>query len=35
MTLVVLFLLTGSVILPIKQILMNALGLSAVFGIRC
>jgi len=32
-TLVVLFLLTGSVILPIKQILMNALGLSAVFGI--
>ena len=32
-TLVVLFVLTGSVILPIKQILMNALGLSAVFGI--
>jgi RND superfamily putative drug exporter len=32
-TFVVLFLLTGSVVLPIKQILMNALGLSAVFGI--
>jgi uncharacterized membrane protein YdfJ with MMPL/SSD domain len=32
-TLVVLFVMTGSVILPIKQILMNALGLSAVFGI--
>jgi uncharacterized membrane protein YdfJ with MMPL/SSD domain len=32
-TLVVLFLMTGSVILPVKQVLMNALGLSAVFGI--
>jgi uncharacterized membrane protein YdfJ with MMPL/SSD domain len=32
-TLVVLFLMTGSVILPLKQLLMNALGLSAVFGI--
>ena len=32
-TLVVLFLFTGSVILPVKQILMNLLGLSAVFGI--
>jgi uncharacterized membrane protein YdfJ with MMPL/SSD domain len=32
-TLVVLFVMTGSVILPIKQVLMNALGLSAVFGI--
>ena len=32
-TFVVLFLMTGSVILPLKQILMNALGLSATFGI--
>jgi uncharacterized membrane protein YdfJ with MMPL/SSD domain len=32
-TLVVLFVMTGSIVLPIKQILMNALGLSAVFGI--
>ena len=32
-TLTVLFAFTGSVILPIKQILMNLLGLSAVFGI--
>ncbi len=32
-TFVVLFLMTGSVILPIKQVLMNALGLSATFGI--
>jgi len=32
-TLVVLFLFTGSVVLPVKQILMNLLGLSAVFGI--
>jgi uncharacterized membrane protein YdfJ with MMPL/SSD domain len=32
-TLVVLFVMTGSVILPIKQVLMNALGLWAVFGI--
>ncbi len=32
-TLVVLFLMTGSVVLPIKQLLMNILNLSAVFGI--
>ncbi|MGI8460268.1 MAG: MMPL family transporter [Solirubrobacterales bacterium] len=32
-TFVVLFLMTGSVVLPIKQLLMNVLGLSAVFGI--
>jgi uncharacterized membrane protein YdfJ with MMPL/SSD domain len=32
-TFVVLFALTGSVILPIKQILINGLTLSAVFGI--
>ncbi len=32
-TLIVLFLFTGSVILPIKAVLMNALTLSAVFGI--
>jgi RND superfamily putative drug exporter len=32
-TVVVLFLMTGSVILPIKQLIMNLLGLSAVFGI--
>jgi uncharacterized membrane protein YdfJ with MMPL/SSD domain len=32
-TLVVLFLFTGSVVLPLKQLLMNLLGLSAVFGI--
>jgi RND superfamily putative drug exporter len=32
-TLIVLFLMTGSVVLPIKAILMNALSLSAVFGI--
>jgi RND superfamily putative drug exporter len=32
-TLAVLFAMTGSVILPLKQVLMNALGLSAVFGI--
>ena len=32
-TFVVLFLMTGSVILPLKQVLMNALGLSATFGI--
>ena len=32
-TFVVLFLMTGSVILPIKQVLMNILGLSATFGI--
>jgi uncharacterized membrane protein YdfJ with MMPL/SSD domain len=32
-TLVILFLMTGSVILPIKAVVMNALGLSAMFGI--
>jgi uncharacterized membrane protein YdfJ with MMPL/SSD domain len=32
-TLLVLFLLTGSVLLPVKAVLMNALNLSAVFGI--
>jgi uncharacterized membrane protein YdfJ with MMPL/SSD domain len=32
-TLIVLFLLTGSVVLPLKAVLMNALNLSAVFGI--
>ena len=32
-TFVVLFLFTGSVVLPLKQLLMNLLGLSAVFGI--
>ena len=32
-TLIVLFLFTGSVVLPIKAVLMNALTLSAVFGI--
>jgi uncharacterized membrane protein YdfJ with MMPL/SSD domain len=32
-TLVILFLMTGSVILPIKAVLMNALGLSAMLGI--
>jgi RND superfamily putative drug exporter len=32
-TIVVLFLMTGSIVLPIKQLLMNVLGLSAVFGI--
>jgi uncharacterized membrane protein YdfJ with MMPL/SSD domain len=32
-TLLVLFLMTGSVVLPLKAILMNALSLSAVFGI--
>jgi uncharacterized membrane protein YdfJ with MMPL/SSD domain len=32
-TLVVLFLMTGSVVLPLKQALMNVVGLSAVFGI--
>jgi uncharacterized membrane protein YdfJ with MMPL/SSD domain len=30
-TLIVLFLLTGSVVLPVKAVLMNALNLSAVF----
>jgi uncharacterized membrane protein YdfJ with MMPL/SSD domain len=32
-TLIVLFLMTGSVVLPIKQLLMNLLTLSAVMGI--
>jgi len=32
-TLVVLFLMTGSVVLPIKSLLMNVLNLSAVFGL--
>ena len=32
-TLVILFLFTGSVVLPLKQLLMNALGLSATFGL--
>lgn len=31
-TFVVMFLMTGSVILPLKQLLMNVLGLGAVFG---
>jgi uncharacterized membrane protein YdfJ with MMPL/SSD domain len=32
-TLIILFLMTGSVILPIKSLIMNALNLSAVFGL--
>jgi RND superfamily putative drug exporter len=32
-TLIVLFLMTGSVVLPAKQLVMNVLNLSAVFGI--
>jgi uncharacterized membrane protein YdfJ with MMPL/SSD domain len=32
-TIVVLFVMTGSLILPFAQVLMNVLGLSAVFGI--
>ncbi|HEY6637703.1 MAG TPA: MMPL family transporter [Solirubrobacterales bacterium] len=32
-TLIVLFLMTGSVVLPVKQLVMNVLTLSAVFGI--
>jgi RND superfamily putative drug exporter len=32
-TLIVLFLMTGSVVLPIKAVIMNVLSLSAVFGI--
>jgi len=32
-TLIALFVMTGSVVLPVKAVLMNALGLSAVFGI--
>jgi RND superfamily putative drug exporter len=32
-TLMVIFLMTGSVVLPVKQLIMNVLNLSAVFGI--
>ncbi len=32
-TLIVLFLMTGSVVIPLKAVLMNALSLSATFGI--
>jgi RND superfamily putative drug exporter len=32
-TLIILFLMTGSVVLPIKAVVMNALSISAVFGI--
>ncbi len=32
-TLIVLFVMTGSVVLPLKAVVMNALNLSAVFGI--
>jgi uncharacterized membrane protein YdfJ with MMPL/SSD domain len=32
-TLIILFLMTGSVVLPVKSLLMNALNLSAVFGL--
>jgi uncharacterized membrane protein YdfJ with MMPL/SSD domain len=32
-TLIILFLMTGSVVLPVKQLLMNVLNLGAVFGI--
>jgi RND superfamily putative drug exporter len=32
-TLIVLFLMTGSVVLPVKAVLMNALNLSAMYGI--
>jgi RND superfamily putative drug exporter len=32
-TMIILFVMTGSVVLPVKAVLMNALGLSAVFGI--
>ena len=32
-TLVILFLMTGSVILPVKSLIMNVLNLSAVFGL--
>jgi RND superfamily putative drug exporter len=32
-TLIILFLMTGSVLLPIKAVVMNGLGLSAMFGI--
>jgi RND superfamily putative drug exporter len=33
LTVAALFVMTGSLVLPLKQILMNALGLSAMFGI--
>jgi len=32
-TLVILFLMTGSVVLPVKSLIMNVLNLSAVFGL--
>jgi len=32
-TVIILFLMTGSVVLPIKAVVMNALSISAVFGI--
>ena len=32
-TLILLFLMTGSVVLPVKQLVMNVLNLTAVFGI--
>jgi uncharacterized membrane protein YdfJ with MMPL/SSD domain len=32
-TVIILFIMTGSVVLPLKAVLMNALSLSAVFGI--
>jgi RND superfamily putative drug exporter len=32
-TLLILFLMTGSVVLPVKSLFMNVLGLSAVFGV--
>ena len=32
-TLVILFLMTGSVVLPVKQLILNILNLAAVFGI--
>jgi uncharacterized membrane protein YdfJ with MMPL/SSD domain len=32
-TLIVLFLMTGSIVLPLKAVVMNALSLSAMFGI--
>ena len=32
-TVIILFLMTGSVVLPIKAVIMNALGLCAMFGI--
>ena len=32
-TLVVLFLMTGSVVIPVKSLVMNVLSLSAAFGV--